>query len=767
MFGDGFDIPIIRAEDTKLNDQIWETGLFDDTAAQALLGYLSGQQGVAPIYLDRLLFMLRFEEGKKCVRNVPNWQEQFTKLIYNRDCVPLVRLVTIIAYYEASCGPDTLPESPAPTHIKLSQDIFDDAKQSLRAILAAHKHRDGPRVVALLRPLTRHPVLRERLLTEEVLETLVTLLDAIVSQSGGNFGQAMDGLICLLQCEDTRKTIIEKLGANYPNSEVSRLSRILEMDNSHLLTAALRMILTLARISAQEVPEARHVCSAVKPRLRQLAKRKEGLVGLLAVEILLALYDPQEQQQQLNIRSANVRANLASALVRLQPERRNSGDETGGMDPGQQILRRLFGLDAENLSVQHRKLIGELTRAVRNGNVRERTASTMTLLKLCETTIIRNYLREIHLLDVFINQLQRKESALLAAYALATCMKYDDMMQFIKENENLPKNIVGMLRLDYFDDAVGPVEGFQIFGDFMQHAGLRKMIKDYNITEVLNMKLGKGKPKEIRTSLICLDIFRSFDEDGPWTRELVEKSLEHLRKPVWKAQKAGVTILSALVQTNHGVAAIRPRIIDIVEMLLPEGYLPIQLASSIASPTNPTSPSEAQSQPVATMTGSHASPTPPDAPVRPPSWMLGPACALRILVQNPELRHITRETIQYGSLKHLYLSGTLLDETDTSAWHIKTPNRGDVVDMLDKMIKAVDEELSEEGLMPVGDAVLPHIRHWNRLVTLVRDRTVAVVSFLPALLGVSTLAVLAVVVFAPVYVSVRVYECVLHLQMFG
>ena len=43
------------------------------------------------------------------------------------------------------------------------------------------------------------------------------------------------------------------------------------------------------------------------------------------------------------------------------------------------------------------------------------------------------------------------------------------MKDSMKENELLPKNIVGMLRLDYFDDAVGQVEGFQIFGDFMQH----------------------------------------------------------------------------------------------------------------------------------------------------------------------------------------------------------------------------------------------------------------------------------------------------------
>jgi len=150
------------------------------------------------------------------------------------------------------------------------------------------------------------------------------------------------------------------------------------------------------------------------------------------------------------------------------------------------------------------------------------------------------------------------------------------------------------------------------------------------------------------------------------------------------------------------------------------------------------------------------------------------------------LRDRTRETMQYGSLKHLYLSGTLIDETDTSPWRIRTPNRSqpfpscgggklkcvshlfsaDVINMVDKMIKAIDEELSEEGLMSIGDAVLPHIQHWNRLLTLLRDQAVWAVTILPALLGVSTLAILAVVLLTPVYLSVRVYECVPESHLF-
>lgn len=42
--------------------------------------------------------------------------------------------------------------------------------------------------------------------------------------------------------------------------------------------------------------------------------------------------------EQLNIRNSHVRANLARALVRLSPD---GGDSS---DPGQQVLRQLFGL---------------------------------------------------------------------------------------------------------------------------------------------------------------------------------------------------------------------------------------------------------------------------------------------------------------------------------------------------------------------------------------------------------------------------------------
>ncbi|KAF8134259.1 hypothetical protein EV363DRAFT_885151 [Boletus edulis] len=203
------------------------------------------------------------------------------------------------------------------------------------------------------------------------------------------------------------------------------------------------------------------MCTVVKPRIRVLATKRDGLVGHLAAEILLVLYDP-DGQNQLDIHDTRARANLASALVRLNLEKHGSADDEGSsVDPRQQILRRLFGLDAEELSDLQKELIGALKKAVEKCNARERTVATMTLLKLCESesiinelltwahaspaTIIRAQLREIKLLDVFINQLQQKDDALLGAYALVTCLKYSDMKESIKDNEDWPKHIIDML----------------------------------------------------------------------------------------------------------------------------------------------------------------------------------------------------------------------------------------------------------------------------------------------------------------------------------
>ena len=221
------------------------------------------------------------------------------------------------------------------------------------------------------------------------------------------------------------------------------------------------------------------MCSAVKPRIRELAGKQERLVGLRAVEILLALYDSNDPGRQhvfgpvllfltivldrLDFRHAHVRANLTGALVHLISGRHDSADGHGrGIGLGQQQLQRLFGLgerrssgrferdltmtsfvsDATELNVHQINLIGELKNVVQKGNARERAAATLTLLKLCgsgsislmnqtqthvsSAMIIRCHLLSIKLLDVFVGQLRHKDCALLAAYALATCLKHSE-----------------------------------------------------------------------------------------------------------------------------------------------------------------------------------------------------------------------------------------------------------------------------------------------------------------------------------------------------
>ena len=101
-----------------------------------------------------------------------------------------------------------------------------------------------------------------------------------------------------------------------------------------------------------------------------------------------------------------------------------------------------FTLEDEVLGDGPKSRIRELKKAVQKGNARERIAATMTLLKLCESESsisevrtwthlssgvpIRTYLCEINLLDTFVSQLKREGSALLAAYALVTCLKHGE-----------------------------------------------------------------------------------------------------------------------------------------------------------------------------------------------------------------------------------------------------------------------------------------------------------------------------------------------------
>lgn len=117
---------------------------------------------------------------------------------------------------------------------------------------------------------------------------------------------------------------------------------------------------------------------------------------------------------------------------------------------------------------------------------------------------------------------------------------------------------------------------------------------------------------------------------------------------------------------------------------------------------------------------------------------------------------------QYGRLKHLYLFGDLLGAEETPLWQIKTPTKGltylfistlfrkltlsvpdDVLDVISQMIRSVDSAQGPTNLR----FVLPHVRHWDRITSPLRDIVVEriVVPPIVAAVAVPTLVVGAII----------------------
>lgn len=92
------------------------------------------------------------------------------------------------------------------------------------------------------------------------------------------------------------------------------------------------------------------------------------------------------------------------------------------------------------------EIIHKIVLATRSYNTGKRTAATLTFIKLCRCEFLCNVIEGVHLqpndcildrgvrqhllnqqaLDSFTRQLRRKETSLLAAYTLMTCLKYGE-----------------------------------------------------------------------------------------------------------------------------------------------------------------------------------------------------------------------------------------------------------------------------------------------------------------------------------------------------
>jgi len=372
--------------------------------------------------------------------------------------------------------------------------------------------------------------------------------------------------------------------------------------------------------------------------------------------------------------------------------------------------------------------IKELLDAAGGRLTHARTAATFTLLKLREINgELEAYLLAQGFLDILIKQLQYKDSALLAAYALTKCLNHDDWETLTDYNPLIVAYIVNMIRLDYFDEAIGVIEGFTVFENLLRWDTLKRKLLGYDIATLLERKIAAGNPAEMRTSMIYLNIFRIHGEQV-LTRNLVERGMTHMRTMRWGTQKAGVAILCSLAKTWFGIEALKPIIPDVIDMLLPNHI----------------------------SDGRHVASHPRTSSSKPPSSSLAPAFVIRILAENETLREDIRQTPQYARVKHLYMFGDLLGAKETPIWKVHTPTRDDVLDAISQMIKSVD---SVQGSTSAG-FILPEVRHWDRVVRVFRDGVLEMIVMPSVVAGVAGLTVAAAIVLAPIAVTHKIIEVV-------
>jgi hypothetical protein len=158
-----------------------------------------------------------------------------------------------------------------------------------------------------------------------------------------------------------------------------------------------------------------------------------------------------------------------------------------------------------------------------------------------------------------------------------------------------------------------------------------------------------------------------------------------------------------------------------------------------------------------------------------------------------ELQQSIRGREEYRILTHIHVSRSLIAEKETAPWRVYTPTKcksfsvmcccrvlsletlrlmylaGDVTIMLERMIQAVEEDLSGHDLLRIRDT-LPPALHRERTLMLIGYTAVGT-AFLPVALGasfvLSPLAVTAALIYGSIYLSVKMKEeCVFNSFLF-
>ena len=151
------------------------------------------------------------------------------------------------------------------------------------------------------------------------------------------------------------------------------------------------------------------------------------------------------------------------------------------------------------------------------------------------------------------------------------------------------RRIVTMLDRGWFDDAVGRVEGRDIFerlmrsgnlGEFLHRIlsdvllrsdNLRRRVVSLGIVTILVKKLEGGNHHEVRVSLSCLDSLGAFENicgdithldvpgkySPPELSQIVVKNVHRLKDKNQNVRKKGVKVLAALARTCECVLVMR------------------------------------------------------------------------------------------------------------------------------------------------------------------------------------------------------------------
>ncbi|KAG9310463.1 hypothetical protein JVU11DRAFT_9606 [Chiua virens] len=433
----------------------------------------------------------------------------------------------------------------ATSQVPVSEELLDGARKTLCTVLqSSPDHTEFTPALYILRFSAKYPRLRQRFIDDDVTRALTAALEwTSKSPSEIQFPLVTDSLCYLIADENLRGGVVNW----FRDGTETAQTRILDVKVPTHLMASLKMIARLAEHHSD-------LCERFKPRLYELAKKKGDSFGSAAVNALVAMRAPFTR----DIYICNTLGYLSIILPPLDVEVDSSLSHDDTDEFRLPTVRWV-----NDMGVLNQEFMLQLVSTITSRNVHERTQATLTLLKLCRDAMVRGFCTQKNVLDIFVSQLKQKKTSLLAAYALRKCLEYD--MCTSDHNLHAAPALVSMVNKNWFDDAIGRMEGCEIFRGLMTSVDLREKVLESDIVPTLIKMLASGERNQTRMSLIFIDVLD--EESSLKLKYHVEKSIGYLKDENKDVRMKGVKIISALAQTMAGERAIKERLKGIIEIL--------------------------------------------------------------------------------------------------------------------------------------------------------------------------------------------------------